>query len=165
MLSNKTTAKNGSSSVKTTQNIPLSPCNISQWSGVTSSITNSYKTQNFQQWLCPPLGTVIPLQGKFTSDSFKYAQLVISECTDNVLYPNTTCKSGTDITDFLSSNGQFTISIYLINPVLNPGDPSFINYYLEDSNYFSFDTYTGISANLFYNDYKVTSDNSIMPWQ
>lgn len=48
--------------------------------------------------------------------------------------------------------------------MLNPGDPNFISYYLEDSNYFSFDATTGISANLFYNDYKVTSDNSIMPW-
>ena len=110
------------------------------------------------------MGTVIPLQGKFTSNTFKFAQLVISQCTANALYPNTTCKSDGDIMSFLGNNTQFTVNIYFINPVINAGDSNYITYYLEDSNFFSFDLFTGISANLYHNDYKITTDNSIMPW-
>jgi hypothetical protein len=130
VMNNRTNVKNGSKTIKTTKNIPLSPCNISQWSGVTDSITNSFTTQSFNQWLCPPVGTVIPIQGKFTSPTFKFGQLVISECTNNALYPGTTCKSSSDILDFLESSGQFSVNIYFINPVLNPGDSNFISYYL-----------------------------------
>lgn len=164
LLTNKTSIKNGTSTIKSTTTIPLSPCNSSQWTGVTDSIANSYKTQTFDQWLCPPTGTVIPMQGKFTSNTFKYAQLVISQCTNNSLYPGTTCKTATDVANFVKTNGPFTVNIYFINPVINPGEKEFVSYYLEDSNYFAFDTTTGISANVFHNDFTVTSDNSIMPW-
>lgn len=110
------------------------------------------------------MGTVIPLEGKFTSNNFKLARLVISNCTANSLFPGTTCKNYSDIQNYLLANGQFTVSIYFINLVINAGDQSYITYYLEDSNYFSFDTSTGISANLYHNDYKIITDKSIMPW-
>ena len=101
LLTNRTYTKNGSSLVKDTTTIPLSPCQIKQWSGVAQGITDSFTVQNFSQWLCPPLGTVFPLQGKFTSNIFKFAQLSVSTCTDNSLYPNTTCR--TDIDTFTAN--------------------------------------------------------------
>jgi hypothetical protein len=57
------------------------------------------------------------------------------------------------------------LNFYYINPLLNPGDKSYINYYLEDSNYFSFNTNIGVSANLFYSEYSIETDNSILPWE
>ncbi len=104
VLNNRTIIKNGSNLIKTYKNIPLTPCTISQWSGVTESIKNNYASQNFNKWLCPPTGTVIPLQGKFTSNTFKFAQLIVSKCTANPLYPGTTCKNSTDIDKYLDIN-------------------------------------------------------------
>lgn len=130
VLTNRTTIKSGGTLVKTTTNIPLTPCTISQWSGISDSITKSYTNLNFNQWLCPPSGQILPLQGKYTSDTFKFAQIVISKCTNNVLYPGTTCKSSTEVDNFLIENSQFTFNIYFVNPVINAGNPSFLSYYL-----------------------------------
>lgn len=58
---NKTSAWNGTNTVKTTHSIPLQPCTLDQWSGVNQNITNTFSTLNFKQWLCPPTGKVIPL--------------------------------------------------------------------------------------------------------
>jgi len=119
-LTNRTYTKNGTNTIKTTTTIPLTPCTIDKWSGVSDSIKSSYSKLSFSQWLCPPNGTVFPLQGKFTSNIFKFAQITVSKCTNNTLYPNTTCKNSTDISSFLTANGQFTFNFYFINPVINP---------------------------------------------
>ena len=47
-MSNEATVKNGSTSNATTTIIPLSPCKISQWSGVGKSIEKSYANLNFK---------------------------------------------------------------------------------------------------------------------
>lgn len=60
-LTNKTSIKNGTTKIKSTTTIPLSPCNINQFSGISESITQSFITQNFSQWLCPPTGTILPV--------------------------------------------------------------------------------------------------------
>ena len=120
VLTSKSYTKNGSNTIKKTQYIPLTPCNISQWSGISDSMQNSYSSLSFNQWLCPPTGYVFPLQGKFTSNIFKFAQIMVSKCTNNTLYPNTTCKNASDVTTFLNNYGQFTLNYYYINPVVNP---------------------------------------------
>lgn len=51
-----------------------------------------------------------------------------------------------------------------MNPVINPGDTDYLKYYLEDSNYFSFNTITGVNANLFFSEFNIETDHSIFPW-
>ena len=75
---NKTYTKNKGVVTKTTASIPLVPCTKDHWSNVSDSITYTYSNLGFSQWLCPPIGQVLPLQGKYTSDIFKFAQIVIS---------------------------------------------------------------------------------------
>ena len=119
---NRSFAKNGTSTVKTRDSIPLQPCTSDQWSGNTDGIQSSFDTLGFSQWLCPPKGQEIPLQGKFTSQNFKFAQIVVSACTNNSLYPNTTCRSTSDVSSLVSAfGGELTFNFYFINPVLNPG--------------------------------------------
>lgn len=48
--------------------------------------------------------------------------------------------------------------------MINADENTYLKYYLEDRNYFVFDTVTGVSANLFFGDYKVTTDHSLFPW-
>jgi hypothetical protein len=68
------------------------------------------------------------------------------------------------VTNFLNSWGQFTFNFYYVNTVINAGEKTYISYYLEDRNYFSFDTYTGVSANLFFDQYNINTDITILPW-
>ena len=66
---------------------------------------------------------------------------------------------------FLASFGQLTFNFYYINAVINANDKYHVKYYLEDRNYFSFDMQTGVLANLFFSDWNVISDESILPWK
>jgi hypothetical protein len=67
VLTNRTTIQVNETTTKQSITIPLKPCNINQWSNVSDIITNSYTKLGFNQWLCPPIGQMFPLQGKFTS--------------------------------------------------------------------------------------------------
>lgn len=147
--------KNGTSTIKISEIIELQPCSISHWSGITQNIENSYTTLDFNQWLCPSINQSIALQGKFTSNIFKFAQITVNTCSNSSLFPNTTCHSTAQLANFLQSKGQFTFNYYFVNPVLNPSDKDPVTYYLEDTNYFAFDTTMGVNANLYYSDYSM----------
>ena len=139
--------------VKTTTQVPLTPCTADQWSGTSDQITASYYSLNFQQWLCPPTGYVFPIQGKYTSTTFTYARIIVSKCGSAIL--SAICMNSSVVQSFIDNNQGVTLNFYYINPVLNAGDADYINYYLEDSNYFSFNTNIGVSANLFYSEYSI----------
>ena len=53
LMVNRTNNKNGSTTVKSNQTVPLKACSFDQWSGVTDSITDSYDSIGFEEWLCP----------------------------------------------------------------------------------------------------------------
>lgn len=130
-LSNRVTIKNGSSRVKTKVVIPLEPCSLDHWAGVSDNITASFGTLGFDQWLCPPVNSTFTMQGKYTSDSFKYSDIKIGACTENnTLFPSTTCRSPSEVESFLNSFAQFTFNVYYINPVINAGNKDYISYYL-----------------------------------
>jgi hypothetical protein len=95
---------------------------LAHWSGISDSITNSFSTLGFSEWLCPPLNYTATMQGKYTSNTFKYAELKVGACTaNNSNFPNTTCYTSTDINNFLNSFAQFTFNFYYVNPVINAG--------------------------------------------
>lgn len=97
------------------------------------------------------MGTQLNLQGKYTSNVFQFAEVKVGVCTEsNPSFPGTTCRNSSEVASLLSSLGQFTFNFYYINPVINAVEKEFIRYYLEDRNYFSFDTDNGISTNLFF---------------
>ena len=49
--------------------------------------------------------------------------------------------------------------------MINAGERNFKNFYLEDRNYFNFDTVSGVSADLFFNQYEIVTDHSLYPWE
>ena len=61
--------------------------------------------------------------------------------------------------------GELTFNFYFINPVLNPGKNEFVGHYLDDSNYFTFNLAEGVESNLFYSDFNVETDTTILPWK
>jgi hypothetical protein len=123
-----------------------------------------YSKLNLTQWLCPATNFVMPLEGKFTSTSFRYSRVLISSCTNSALYPNTVCANQTEVDTFIANNQIVTANLYFINPLINSGSKDYLDYYLEDGNYFTFDKTRGVSANLYFSEYTVTTDHSILPW-
>lgn len=60
--------------------IPLVPCSIDHWAGVNEDITNKYHSLSLNKWLCPPINTSIPLAGKYTSNTFKFTDIIVKKC-------------------------------------------------------------------------------------
>lgn len=90
-LYNYSIFKNGS---RYNQTVKLNGCNISQWQGVNDEIYSLYSKIELNKWLCPPTGFVFPLQGKYTSNTFKYAKIVVQQCgTNGIMYNASTCAS------------------------------------------------------------------------
>lgn len=160
----KSFTKNGTGFSKDEKLVSLKPCTIDQWRGANEAIANSFWNIGLSQYLCPPSDYVFPLQGKYTSDVFKYVAITVGECSGNSLLAKTTCRNSSEISSYLKANGEFTLNFYFINSVINADENTYLKYYLEDRNYFVFDTVTGVSANLFLGDYKVTTDHSLFPW-
>lgn len=54
--------------------------------------------------------------------------------------------------------GQFILNQLFINPLLNPGSHSYLDYYLEDRNYIAFTTQMGTYSNAHVQDYTIITD-------
>lgn len=107
--------------------------------------------------LCPKIGQEIPMQGKFTSELFQYAEIEVVKCVAD----NSTGKTCADESTFRDKNFHF--NVFLLNTLINPSSQDYITYYLEDRNFILFtNTYSGILS-IFVSDYEITTDESIIP--
>jgi len=123
---------------------------------------NSYNRFGFNKFLCPPLGTQIPIQGKVTSDVFRYSDVRIKKCND-ITDPTRKCRNATEISTYLTANSHFFLNVYFLNSLVNPNSEQYITYYLEDRNYVQFTTNVGGLVNVFVSRYEVTTDHSVWP--
>ena len=57
------------------------------------------------------------------------------------------------------------MNFYYVNPIINGGEIKYLKYYVEDSNYFTFSASTGVTANIYFSEYTITTDHSIFPWK
>lgn len=60
--------------------------------------------------------------------------------------------------------GSTSFGFYYINTIINPDQPSYKQFYVEDTQYAYFGPTMGLEATLQLSDYSVTSDNSIWPF-
>ena len=86
------TIRNESGTFSTIVQIPLIPCAYEDWARVGNDIGSYYQKMKLHQWLCPPQNTTLPLQGKYSSDLFKYSRIIITHCT-NTTASNRSCVS------------------------------------------------------------------------
>jgi len=61
--------------------IDLQPCSFDQWSKFGD---NLFTKLNLNQWLCPKSGINIELEGRFSSEIFKYIKIGLSNCTGKI---------------------------------------------------------------------------------
>jgi len=80
----KVTAVSVINGTKTKPTLNMQPCTPDQWSKFGDNIASLYSKLQLQKWICPVPGQTIELQGKFTSDVFKYIKVSASTCTGTV---------------------------------------------------------------------------------
>ena len=65
----------------------------------------TYDRIGFDKWLCPGDGTTISLQGKYSSDIFKYYKFGVRKCnTTSPLSTTRPCVNSTTIEAFLNAS-------------------------------------------------------------
>jgi hypothetical protein len=88
------------------------------------------------QWLCPPLGQTLELQGKLTSDVFKSLIITVSRC-DQTVDPN--CMSDAAVNSLQASLGKFELDLFVVTTQINPSSvDSYKTFYIDDRSYFYF---------------------------
>jgi hypothetical protein len=60
-------------------------------------------------------------------------------------------------------HSTFKLSVYFANPVIDASEKQYLDYVLEDTNYFEFTDILGVSAHIFFSEYEVNTDNSVYP--
>ena len=60
---------------------------------------------------------------------------------------------------------MLTGRIFYINTIINPNQPKFLSYYIEDMAYFSFSRKIGAEIYLSFSTYHIETDNSIWPFE
>jgi hypothetical protein len=63
----------------------------------------------------------------------------------------------------LLNQQTFKLSVYFANPVIDASEKQYLEYVLEDTNYFEFTNMVGVSSQIFLTEYEVNTDNSIYP--
>lgn len=62
----------------------LQPCTIDMWEPLGSNFVYMYNKLGFSKWLCPAPGQLVEIQGKYSSDVFRYIKIYLTTCTGTV---------------------------------------------------------------------------------
>lgn len=139
--------------------LQIQPCTIEQWAKFGQEVADSYHKINLDSWLCPTPNQVFSIQGKYTSNFFKYLKISASACT------GIDCYSSTDIAEYLKVNGYFSLNFYYTSSTLNFDLEQPLGRYLEDTHSFIFSPEMGVSTNVYLTNYEIISDDNIVLWQ
>jgi hypothetical protein len=87
------------------------------------NVIDSFDRLKVGNWLCPEIGTIIKLQGKYTSDIYNQFSVTLYPCS-NSTDPDRPCASSEDIDQFFVENGQWNyFTYYYVNSIVNPDQP------------------------------------------
>jgi hypothetical protein len=150
--------------VNTPITIDLVQCTKEHWSSMPDVVKNFDKLQ-MSGWLCPPIGAEYEIFGKYTSDFYKQIIFTVSPC-NNATDPNRPCASQAEIDQlFLDHGDWFYFTFYYINTIVNPDQPTYKSYYLEDTAYVIFGKQMGVESYLYFADFDIQTDYSIWPFE
>ena len=102
--------------------------------------------------------------GKYTSDLYKELLFTVAPC-NNATDPNRPCASPEAITQMFADNYDwFYFTFYYINTIVNPDQPEYKSYYLEDTAYVIFGAEMGVESYVYFSDVNIETDYSIWPF-
>lgn len=119
---------------KTKSAINLVPCVSEMWAQLGSDYTAMFDRLGLQSWLCPSAGQLVELQGKYSSELFKYLKISVTQCNGTINGQG--CRSATEVQDYLTANESFSFSYYFVNTLINVDQQQPINMFMDDTNNF-----------------------------
>ncbi|CAD8070774.1 unnamed protein product [Paramecium sonneborni] len=160
---------------KSTIQIPLEPCtldrfnNVVEQQGIDTNFNDSFNYLGMNQWLCPKINYQMELQGTYSSETFKFIKIIVSDCQNqsNSTYWNPICANKTQKNEYLNAYGQFKLQVFQINTMVNPQKAkNYKTMYLDSDMYFSFvPNKLSRLANVYYRSYVVNNDQSLLPYK
>ncbi|CAK79124.1 unnamed protein product (macronuclear) [Paramecium tetraurelia] len=160
---------------KSTTQIPLEPCtlnrfnNVVEYQGFDTNFNDSFNYLGMDQWLCPKVNYSLELQGTYSSETFKFIKIIVSDCQNNSnsTYWNPICANETAKSQYLQANGQFKLQVFQINTMVNPQKAKdHKTMYLDSDMYFSFvPNQLSRLANVYYRSYVINNDLSLLPYE
>lgn len=149
------------SSPKVKSDIKMLQCTPSMWTHLGDGYEKIFSRLNLTQWVCPEPNQLVELQGKYSSDVFKYLKISMSTCSGTVNGQG--CKSAADIASYLVSHEAFSFNYYFVNQLINPDQQNAVTSFLDDTNNFPFTTTFGTNCNLYMQSFSIDTDNSLTP--
>ena len=70
----------------------------------------------------------------------------------------------TIINSIFANAGQLYANLLIINPLINPGNIEYIDYYIEDKNFVAFSNSLGGFAVGYAEDFTIETDESLLPF-
>jgi hypothetical protein len=104
----------------------------------------------------------LELQGKPTSEVFKYAMISVAKC--GKFNPNADCNNNNQTYHQPRFDLNQKLNFFYINSQVNPKNKDAVSYYIEDINIFDLDLSSGFTASIYFSEYEITTDCSLMPW-
>lgn len=147
---------------KTKVKILLQPCTVDMWSPLGESFVTLYNKLGFSKWLCPAQDQLVQIQGKYSSDIFRYIKIYLKNCsgTEN----GQGCKTSDEVANYITANEVFGFNFYFVNSLINPDEINPMSYFLDDTNNFPFSITTGTACNFYVQSYTINTDNSLLPF-
>ncbi len=89
--------------------------------------------------------------------------ITAQKCT-NDSDPSRPCYPQDQIDNLFTEYGNFYFTVNYINTVINPGEVTYLSYYLESQDYAIFSGGTGSELYYLFSDYEIETDTSIWPF-
>lgn len=75
------------------------------------------------------------------------------------------CAPQADIDSLFTIHKNFYLNFNYINTVINPDQQNFMSYYVETTDYVIFSSTIGSESYLYFSDYTINTDDSILPFE
>jgi hypothetical protein len=139
--------------------VPLEQCTLAHFA-INDDITAFFKRFPITMALCPPLNSQFTLGGRVTSDLYSMFTIKIEKCQQAV---DSRCAPDALISAIESQIGYFTLGFPMVNTLINPGEQTYVQTYVEDRNYFYFSTTHALVGSGELSQYVVETDISLLP--
>ena len=91
-------------------------------------------------------------------------EIRVKQC-DNSTNSSRACASDSFIDLYVQFAGAVFVNMVYVNPLINPGSTDYLDYYLEDKNFFTFSRTQGSYSIGYLEDFAIETDESLLPFE
>ena len=111
------------------------------------NLIDKFDKLKVKNWVCPSLKALSWLKGFQSSGNYRTISVSVKSCVNSSTNGNR-CANQSDIDATLQTFTSFQLKFNFVNSVINPNEPNYLKYYLEDRNFALFSKRSGTEMNL-----------------